>query len=97
MQPYFLMTLLSQRLDHFVDLQNRFNGITSTSFHMMPVPSGITVPNPHEVWTGAVSVLEGLNNRLDAFKTEINNFNKHTTYFEKSNEKYICSNYNTVN
>ena len=92
-----LISEVSQRLDHFVDLQNRFNGITSTSFHLMPVPSGITVPNPHEVWSGAVSVLEGLNNRLDAFKTEINNLNKHTTYLEKSNEKYICSNYNTVN
>ncbi len=92
-----LMTQISQRLDHFVGAQSAFNAITSQSFHLMPVPSGITLPNPQEVWAGMVSVLESLNNRLDAFKTEINNFNRRTNYLEEGGDKYINSKFNTVN
>tara|TARA_R110000851_G_scaffold229872_3_gene382636 strand:+ start:629 stop:1996 length:1368 start_codon:yes stop_codon:yes gene_type:complete len=92
-----LTTQVSQRMDHFVESQMRFNAIASAAFHMMPVPSGITIPNPQEVWSGIIAVLEGLNNRLDAFKTEINNFNRRTNYLQPGTDKYINSKYNTVN
>jgi hypothetical protein len=92
-----LITQVSQRADHFVESQMRFNAITSAAFHLMPIPSGITIPNPQEVWTGIVAILDGLNNRLDAFKTEINNFNRRTNYLEPGTNKYINSKYNTVN
>lgn len=92
-----LNTQISQRMDHFVESQMRFNAIASTAFHMMPVPSGITIPNPQEIWAGILATLEGLNNRLDAFKTEINNFNRRTNYLQPGSDKYINSKYNTVN
>jgi len=92
-----LTTQVSQRMDHFVESQMRFNAIASAAFHMMPVPSGITIPNPQEVWAGIIAVLEGLNNRLDAFKTEINNFNRRTNYLQPGTDKYINSKHNTVN
>ena len=92
-----LISDVSQRLDSFVQAQSNFNAISSTAFHLIPVPSAITVPNPQEVWAGMVSTLESLNNRLDAFKTEINNFTKQTNYLKKTGEKSITSDYNTVN
>ena len=73
-----LIEQVNRRVDNFVAAQNKFNATTSTAFDMLPVPGAISIQNPYTTWTGMLTVLEGVNNRLDGLKIDVNNFNRIT-------------------
>ena len=93
-----LIKQLNDRVDTFVAQQNKFNIQIGTGFDMLPVPSGLSVRDPKTQWETLVTTIKGIENRIDGFKIDVNNFNRITNYLTDTNKKTsILSRFNTVN
>jgi hypothetical protein len=92
-----LIKQLNDRVDTFVAQQNKFNVQIGTGFDMLPVPAGLSVRDPKTQWETIITTIKGIENRIDGFKIDINNFNRITNYLSETSDKYIGSKYNTVN
>jgi len=93
-----LIKQLNDRVDTFVAQQNKFNIQIGTGFDMLPVPSGLSVRDPKTQWETLVTTIKGIENRIDGFKIDVNNFNRITNYLTDTNkETSILSRFNTVN
>lgn len=92
-----LIKQLNDRVDTFVAQQNKFNIQIGTGFDMLPVPAGLSVRDPKTQWETLVTTIKGIENRIDGFKIDINNFSRITNYLSETSSKSILSKYNTVN
>lgn len=92
-----LIKQLNDRVDTFVAQQNKFNIQIGTGFDMLPVPAGLSVRDPKTQWETLITTIKGIENRIDGFKIDINNFSRITNYLSETSDKFIGSKYNTVN
>lgn len=89
-----------QSIDHAMSVQMAFNQIIATNFDLLPLPAGVTVPNPFKTIAGMVTSLEQLiKTRFGALLQLINNFRTRSGYLSASGDDnhWILSRYNTVN